>query len=68
MVLIFEPVINDVKNIKTIGKILMAIKKSNFLSLKFKFNLIFLTNNQDSIKKGINIPTCFNKKITGNLI
>ena len=68
MVLIFEPVINDVKSIKIIGKILMAIKKSNFLSLKFKFNLIFLTNNQVNIKKGINIPICFNKKIAGNLI
>ena len=68
MVLIFDPVINDVKNIKTIGKILIANKNSNFLSLKFKFNLIFLTNNQISIKKGIKIPTCFNKKINGNLI
>ena len=33
MVLIFEPVINDVKNIKKIGKILIANKNSNFLSL-----------------------------------
>ena len=41
------------KNIKTIGKILIANKNSNFLSLKFKLNLIFLTNNQDNIKKGI---------------
>ena len=60
--------INDVKSIRTIGKIFIASKNSNFLSLKFKFNLIFLTNNQESIKKGINIATCFNKKIIGNLI
>ena len=68
MVLIFDPVINDVKSIKIIGKILMTNKKSNFLSLRLILNLIFLTNNQDNIKKGIKIPTCFNKKITGNLI
>ena len=59
MVLIFDPVINDVKNIKTIGKILIANKNSNFLSLKLKFNLIFFTNNQIKIKKGINIPYLF---------
>ena len=58
MVLIFDPVINEVKNIKKIGKILIANKNINFLSLNLKFNLIFLTNNQDNIKKGINIPTC----------
>ena len=68
MVLIFEPVINDVKNIKTIGKILMAIKKSKFLSLKLILKLIFFTNNQIKIKNGINIPICFSKKINGYLM
>ena len=68
MVLIFDPVIKDVKSIKIIGKILMAIKKSKFLSLKLILKLIFFTNNQIKIKNGTNIPTCFNKKITGNLI
>ena len=57
-----------VKKIKIIGKILIANKNINFLSLNFKFILIFLTNSQDNIKKGIKIPNCFKKKITGNLI
>ncbi len=65
MVLIFEPVINDVKSIKIIGKILMAIKKINFLSLKLKLNLIFLTKSQDKIKNGTNITICFIKQIIG---
>ena len=68
MVLIFDPIINDVKNIKTIGKILIANKNSNFFSLNFKLILIFLTHNQDNIKNGISIPTCLNKKVVGNLI
>ena len=63
MVLIFDPVISEVKNIKIIGKILTANKKSNFLSFEFKLNLIFFTSNQIKIKNGIIIPTCFNKKI-----
>ena len=50
------------------GKILIATKNSNFLSLKFKLNLIFFTNNLHNINKGIKIPICFNKKIAGNLI
>ena len=62
-----NPVINDVKNTKRIGKMLIANKNSNFLSLNFKFNLIFLTNNLHNIKNGIIIPSCFNKKINGNL-
>tara|TARA_Y100000591_G_C21392477_1_gene478825 strand:+ start:382 stop:588 length:207 start_codon:yes stop_codon:yes gene_type:complete len=68
MVLIFDPIIKDVKIIKIIGKILIENKKSKFLSLKFNLNLIFLTINQDNIKKGISIPNCFNKKIIGNLM
>ena len=68
MVLILEPVTTEVKNISMIGKILIANKKSNFLSLRLNLKLIFLTSNQISIKKGIKIPTCFNKKIIGNLI
>ena len=51
-----------------IGKILIANKKSNFLSLKLNLNLIFLINNQTKIKNGINNPICFIKKISGNLI
>jgi hypothetical protein len=51
-----------------IGKILIANKKSNFLSLKLNLNFIFLTNNQTRIKNGINNPTCFKRKISGNLI
>ena len=42
-------------------------KNNNFLSLKFKSNLIFLINNMHNIKNGINIPICFSKKINGNL-
>ena len=51
-----------------IGKILIANKKSNFLSLKSNLNLIFLTRSQTKIKNGISIPICFIKKISGNLI
>ena len=51
---------------RTIGKIFIANKKSNFLSLNLILNLIFLTNNQDKNKNGIRIPICFNKKIIGN--
>ena len=51
MVLIFDPVIKDVKNIKIIGKTLMAIKKSKFLSLKLILKLIFFTSNKIKIKK-----------------
>ena len=51
-----------------IGKIFIANKKRSFLSLKSNLYLIFLTNNHTKIKKGINKPTCFNKKINGNLI
>ena len=68
MVLFFDTVINEDKKIKIIGKIFIDNKNSNFLSLKFNFNLIFFTNNQHNIKNGIIIPSCFNKKIIGNLI
>ena len=51
-----------------IGKMLIANKKSNFLSLKLNLNLIFFANNQTKIKNGINIPICFIKKISGYLI
>ena len=46
----------------------MAIKKSKFLSLKLILKLIFFTNNQIKIKKGIKIPICFARKITGYLM
>ena len=49
-----------------IGKILIANKKSNFLSLKLNLNLIFFINSQTKIKNGINNPICFIKKISGN--
>ena len=62
MVLILEPVTTDVKNINMIGRILIANKKSNFLSLRLNLNLIFLTSSQTKIKKGMSIPICFIKK------
>ena len=40
----------------------------SFLSFKLNLYFIFLTNNHIKIKKGINKPACFNKKINGNLI
>ena len=51
-----------------IGKMLIDSKKSNFLSLKSNLNLTFFINNQTKIKNGISNPTCFIKKISGNLI
>ena len=51
-----------------IGKMLIANKKSNFLSLRSNLNLIFLIKSQTKIKNGISNPTCFIKKISGNLI
>ena len=51
-----------------IGKIFIANKKRNFLSLKLNLNLTFFANNQTKTKNGINNPTCFIKKISGNLI
>jgi len=50
---------------KSMGKILMHNKKSNFLSLKLILNLIFFTSNQIKNKNGINIPNCLNRKIIG---
>ena len=61
IVLIFEPVINDVKNINTIGKKFIKIKNNNFLSLKSTLNLIFLIINQFKNKNSTNIPICLNK-------
>ena len=57
-----------IQNIKKIGKILIANKKSNFLSLKLILNLIFFINSQTKIKNGINNPICFIKNISGNLM
>ncbi len=37
----------------------MNIKKSNFLSLKFKLNFIFFINKRLKIKNGIKIIICF---------
>ena len=65
MVLIFAPVNNEVKNIKIIGTIFIIIKKINFLSLNLIFVLNFEIINENKIKKGINIPICFPKKIKG---
>ncbi len=45
-----------------IGKMLIANKKSNFLSLKFNLNLIFFTNSQTKIKNGINNKNLFQEK------
>ena len=41
---------------------LIKIKKINFLSLKFIFNLNFFIKKKHKTKKGIKIPICFNKK------
>ena len=49
------------------GKILIKIKKINFLSLKFNLNLNFLINNETKKKKGNNIPICLDKKRIGYL-
>ena len=51
-----------------IGNMLIANKNSNFLSLRSNLNLIFFNNKQTKIKNGISNPTCFIKKISGNLI
>ena len=66
MVLILDPKIIDVINIKKIGKTLIDNKKSNFLSFKLIFNLIFLINSQIKMKKGIIIPICLLIKTKGN--
>ena len=68
MVLILDPKITEVINIRTNGKILTEIKKSNFLSLKFILNLILFNNSQTKNKNGISIVICFNIKIIGYLI
>ena len=68
MVLILEPVTTEVKNISKIGKMLIDNKNSNHVSLKSNLNLIFLIKSQTKNKNGINIPTCFIKKRSGNLI
>ena len=46
-----------------IGKIFIANKKSNFLSLKLNLNLIFLTNNQTKIKMELIIQFVLIKKL-----
>jgi hypothetical protein len=47
---------------------LIANKKSNFLSLKLSLNLIFFTNSQTKIKNGISNPICLIKKMNGNFM
>ena len=68
MVLIFEPVINDVRNIKIIGIKLINSRNINFLSFTLSLNFIFLASNQTKKKKGTSIPICFDKNNTGLLI
>jgi hypothetical protein len=68
MVLILDPVTTEVKNINRIGKMLIANKNTNLLSLRSNLNLIFFIKSQTKIKNGISNPTCFIKKISGNLI
>ena len=68
MVLIFEPKIIELINIKKIGMIFMKIKKSSFLSFKLILNLILLINNQIRKKNGISIPICLNKNKNGYFI
>ena len=65
MVLIFAPVINDVRNIKIIGIKLINIRNINFLSFIFSLNFIFLVSNQIKKKKGTSIPICFDKNNNG---
>ena len=55
----------EVKKIKNIGTTFVQSKNNNFLSLKLNFVLIFEIAKKHIIKKGINIPICFPKKITG---
>ena len=65
MVLIFDPITSEVKNIKIIGARLIKAKKSNLLSFKFNLKLNFLTKRKIKRKKGISIPICLNKKESG---
>ena len=67
MVLILEPKIKDVKKINIIGKKLIKVKNIKFLSLGFIFILIFFIINLIKKKKGIKIPNCLRKKISGYL-
>ena len=58
----------EVTNIKIIGTILMNIKKRSFLSFNLNLGLSFLVSRNIKKKKGISIPICLNKKISGYLI
>ena len=54
------PKSNEVKNIKIIGATFIVNKNNNFLSFKLNFFLNLLIINKSIIKKGNNIPICFN--------
>ena len=55
----------EVNNINTIGTIFIVNKNINFLSLRLNLVLNFESKNKNIMKKGINIPICFIKKING---
>ena len=61
----YKAKIKDVRNIKSIGKILTDSKKINFLSFILNLNLTFLINSQIKKKKGMSIPICLTTKIIG---
>ena len=48
-----------------IGRMLMLNKNNNFLSLKLNLIFSFEDKNKKITKKGISIPICFVKNITG---
>ena len=47
------------------GRKLIAIRKSNFLSFKSNFVFTFLTNSKIKNINGIKIPICLARKIIG---
>ena len=65
MVLIFTPIISEVKNIKIIGIRLMANRNINLSSLSLNFVLNFEIVNKNIIIKGIITPICLPKYIRG---
>ena len=64
MVLILEPVTTEVKNISMIGKMLIANKNINLLSLRSNLNLIFLIKSQLKIKMELIFQLALLKKET----
>ncbi len=55
-------------NSKVIGIMFIASKNNNLLSIKLIFVLNLLFKNKNIKKKGINIPICFPKNVSGRKI